>query len=169
MKSIFVVGADSQLGSNVRAALAADFDVVTDSCAFGSSDALQRGQLIDQLRRFGPFDVVLFCLDINIQREMNYVVDIIPDVLSKPWLALSVLQELYPKMSGLDLLVATPASDQGSTWGLPRPEEDLAMTIIDTAMQRFRASVSLDADLHLHECQGLDSTVSRVCSLLEQT
>ena len=167
MKSIFIVGADSQLGTDASAALSLDFDVVTDSCTFGASDALQRGQLIDQLRRFGPFGVVLFCLDINIQREVNYAVDIVPDVLSKPWLALSVLQELYPQVSGLELLVAIPVLDQDSTWGLSLPEEELASKIIDTSIQRFRASVNPSTDVYLRECHGLDATLRSVCSLLK--
>ena len=168
MRSLFIVGADSPLGRNVCEAISSEFDIVTDSCTFGSSDVLQRGQLIDQMRRFGPFDVVLLCLDINSQREVDYAVDIVPDVLAKPWLAFSVLQELYPQMSGLDLLIATPVFDQDSQWGLSMSEGSNAVTIIHTAIERFRALASHSADLYLHECEGADSTVRRVQSLLAQ-
>jgi hypothetical protein len=119
------------------------------------------------MRRFGPFSAILFCLDTNVQREVNYAVDLIPDLLSKPWLALSVLQELYPKISGLDLLVATPVFEQDSAWGLPPGEQELAVTIINTAMQRFRTSVSLGTDTYFHVCHGLDAALRSVCSLLD--
>lgn len=168
MQSIFIVGADSHLGRDARAALSSDFEVVTDSTTFGLSEALQRGQLIDQMRRFGPFDVVLVCLEINVQRELNYAVDIIPDVLSKPWLVLSVLRELYSPLLDLDMVVATPESDSGYMWGTNAPEQDVAAAIVDTALKGFRTFAAVNAGLNLRECAGLESTLNFVRSLPRQ-
>ena len=170
MSTILLVGADSHLGREVRALLPQGPDVITDSSAFGLSDALQRGHLLDQIRRFGPFDIVLFCLDVNVQREVNYAVDIIPDVLSKPWLAMSVLQELYPQARGTDWVLATATWRSDSRSGLVEHgyEQDSVVAILDTAVRRFRAAINTNASLRLHESEGPGATLKLMRTLVPQ-
>ena len=170
MSTIFLVGADSHLGREVRHLLPQGPELITDSSAFGLSDALQRGHLLDQIRRFGPFDIVLFCLDVNAQREVNYAVDIIPDVLSKPWLVLSVLQELYPQARGADWVVATATwqSDSWSSLVEHGHEQDSVVAILDTAVRRFRTATNANASSRLHESEGLDATLKLIRTLVRQ-
>ena len=167
MKSLLIVGADSDLGRDMYVALRSDFEVITDSCVYGLSEALQRGQLIDQMRRFGPFEGILFCLDVGAQRELNYAVDLLSDLLAKPWLALSVWQELYPEVLNVQMIVSTPVMKPQRVWFSRAEEQALAATIVNTAVDRFRYFARGNVAAQVRECHGVEATLHHIRKVLK--
>jgi hypothetical protein len=167
MKSILVIGADSGLGQSACAELGESFNLVTDSCTFGVSDALRRGQLLDQMRRFGPFAAILICLDVHVRREVTYAVDVLFDIATLPWLALSVAHELKQSSEAPHYFVVSPTSPIHGLFDGRPAEQSLASSIVSMSVERLRAQAAEYGGAQLHQCGGVDAAALCVRTVLQ--
>ena len=97
MSSIFLVGSDAQVGQELLAQLNDEsLKVVTDHFEGTPSNSLQRGHLLDQMRRFGPFDHLVLCLpSCDAQMDLDpYHAAIV--AIARPLLSVNTAVELWP-------------------------------------------------------------------------
>lgn len=101
MSSIFLVGSESQVGQEVLAQLNdARLKVVTDHFEGTPSISLQRGHLLDQVRRFGPFENLVLCLpscDAQLAPDPHHAAVV---AIARPVLSVITLIELWPEWRG---------------------------------------------------------------------
>ncbi len=166
MKSIFVIGAATLEGQNLIRALGDEFNIVSDHCPFGLSESLRRGHLLDQIRRFGPFDAVLVCVGVHPSREIHYAVDLIPDILTLPWLALSALRELSSDQLSQYLFTINASTGLEQTLTDASSEQGLVSHILTTAHQYLLSYAGATADGVLHELSVDDDVLVCVRQVL---
>ena len=95
MTQIFVLGANTPVGAAVIQTLHAQGQtVLSDTHDFGDAASLTRGHVLDQLRRFGPFETF-----INVfappEDQIVYAVDAFPLLVEQPLRALSAATDLW--------------------------------------------------------------------------
>jgi len=101
MSSIFLVGSEAQVGQEVLAQLTDErLKVVTDHFEGTPSNSLQRGHLLDQVRRFGPFEHLVLCLpSCDAQMDLDpYHAAVV--AIARPVLSVNTVIELWPEWRG---------------------------------------------------------------------
>jgi hypothetical protein len=92
---IFVLGARTSTGGRIIQALQAERDgIFSDDHAFGESALLNRGFVLDQLRRFGPFDTFINVLA-SPADELICAADALPCLIEQPLRVLSAAADLW--------------------------------------------------------------------------
>ena len=95
MTKIFVLGARTSTGGRIIQALQAERDgVFSDDHTLGDSAALNRGFVLDQLRRFGPFDTFINVLASPVD-ELICAADALPYLIEQPLRVLSAAADLW--------------------------------------------------------------------------
>ena len=152
MSSIFLVGSDAQVGQELLAQLNDEsLKVVTDHFEGTPSDSLQRGHLLDQMRRFGPFDHLVLCLpscDAQIDLDPYHAAIV---AIARPLLSVNTAVELWPEWSGHCYVVVEDQASSESAAGilqqsmvrhgidiLSELHADLNMTILKWPTDRAR-------------------------------
>jgi hypothetical protein len=95
LTQIFVLGANTPVGSAVIQALHAQGQtVLSDAHDFGDAASLTRGHLLDQLRRFGPFETFITVVAPP-EDQIVYAADALPLLVEQPLRALSAATDLW--------------------------------------------------------------------------
>lgn len=152
MSSIFLVGSDAQVGQELLAQLNDEsLKVVTDHFEATPSNLLQRGHLLDQVRRFGPFHYLVLCLpSCDAQMDLDpYRAAIV--AIARPLLSVNTVVELWPEWGGHCYVVVEDQASLESAAGilqqsmvrhgieiLSELHPDLNMTILKWPTDRAR-------------------------------
>ena len=89
------MGARTTLGSAVTKVLQAQgLNLLSDAHAFGDSAILNRGFVLDQLRRFGPYDHFINVLA-PLKDEVVCSADVLPVLVEQPLRVLSAAVDLW--------------------------------------------------------------------------